>query len=107
LIQTKPTLDDYMDNFVDILITCGITFQLPIISHVLTSIGIITPAFLRNYRKYSYVAILFIAAIITPSGDMLTQSLVSLPLILLYEVSIFISARVMKQRAKKDKEEWS
>ncbi len=107
LVQTKPTLDDYLDNFVDILITCGITFQLPIISHVLTSIGLITPAFLRNYRKYSYVAILFIAAIITPSGDMLTQSLVSLPLILLYEVSIFISARVMKQRAKKDKEEWS
>jgi sec-independent protein translocase protein TatC len=107
LVQTKPTLDDYLDNFVDILITCGLTFQLPIISHVLTSIGLITPSFLRNYRKYSYVAILFIAAIITPSGDMLTQSLVSLPLILLYEVSILISARVMKQRDKKDKEEWS
>jgi sec-independent protein translocase protein TatC len=107
LIQTKPTLDDYLDNFVDILITCGLTFQLPIISHVLTTIGLITPAFLRNYRKYSYVAILFIAAVITPSGDMLTQSLVSLPLILLYEVSIFISARVMRLRAKKDKEEWS
>jgi sec-independent protein translocase protein TatC len=107
LIQTKPTLDDYLDNFVDILITCGLTFQLPIISHVLTTIGIITPSFLRNYRKYSYVAILFIAAIITPSGDMLTQSLVSLPLILLYEVSILISARVMRLRAKKDKEEWS
>ena len=106
LVQTRPTLDDYLDNFVDILFVCGVIFQLPILSFVLTKIGLVTPAFLRSYRKCAYVAIIFIAAIITPSQDMLTQSLVSLPLILLYEISIIISARVTRQQARKDKEEW-
>jgi sec-independent protein translocase protein TatC len=106
-IQTIPTLDDYIENLVDIIIGSGLAFQLPLVSWVLTRIGLITPNFLRTYRKYAYVAILFIAAIITPSPDWMSQTIVALPLILLYELSINISKRVKKEQERKDKEEWS
>jgi len=106
-VVTKPTLDDYIENLIDIIIGSGVAFQLPLISYVLTSIGLITPSFLRTYRKYAYVAILFIAAIITPSPDWMSQTIVALPLILLYELSIIISKRVVKRQDKRDKEEWS
>ena len=106
-IATVPTLDDYIENLVDIIIGSGIAFQLPLISWVLTRIGLITPNFLRTYRKYAYVAILFIAAVITPSPDWMSQTIVALPLIILYEVSIRISVRVKKEQDRKDQEEWS
>lgn len=106
-IQTIPTLDDYIENLVDIVVGSGLAFQLPLVSYVLTRIGLITPNFLRTYRKYAYVAILFIAAIITPSPDWMSQTIVALPLILLYELSIRISVRVTKDQDRKDKEEWS
>jgi sec-independent protein translocase protein TatC len=107
LLETRPTLDDYLDNLVDILIGAGLAFQLPLVSYVLTRIGLITPRFLRTYRKYAYVAILFVAAIITPSPDWMSQAIVALPLVALYELSISISRRVMKQLEKEEKEEWS
>jgi sec-independent protein translocase protein TatC len=102
LLITRPTLDDYLDNLLDILIGSGIAFQLPLISYVLTHIGLITPAFLRTYRKYAYVAILFVAAVITPSPDWMSQTIVALPLILLYEISIRISVRVERELKKRD-----
>lgn len=106
-IKTIPTLDDYVENLVDIIIGSGIAFQLPLVSYVLTSIGLITPGFLRTYRKYAYVAILFIAAIITPSPDWMSQTIVALPLILLYELSIRVSVRVTRRMEEKENEEWS
>jgi len=104
MLITRPTLDDYLDNLLDILIGSGIAFQLPLISYVLTHIGLITPNFLRTYRKYAYVAILFVAAVITPSPDWMSQTIVALPLILLYEISIRISVRVEKNIKKRDAE---
>lgn len=104
MLITRPTLDDYLDNLLDILIGSGIAFQLPLISYVLTQIGLITPAFLRTYRKYAYVAILFVAAVITPSPDWMSQTIVALPLILLYEISIRISVRVEKELKRRDAE---
>jgi sec-independent protein translocase protein TatC len=106
-IVTMPTLNDYIENLIDIIIGSGLAFQLPLVSFVLTTIGLITPGFLRTYRKYAYVAILFIAAIITPSPDWMSQTIVALPLILLYELSIRISKRVVNRQEKRDKEEWS
>jgi sec-independent protein translocase protein TatC len=104
MLITRPTLDDYLDNLMDILIGSGIAFQLPLISYVLTHIGLITPNFLRTYRKYAYVAILFVAAVITPSPDWMSQTIVALPLILLYEISIRISVRVEKELKRRDME---
>jgi sec-independent protein translocase protein TatC len=65
-------------------------------------LGIITPNFLRTYRKYAYVALLVVAAVITPSPDWGSQLIVVVPLVLLYEISILIAARVKK----KQDEEW-
>ncbi len=107
LIETKPTISDYIDNMMDITLGCGLAFELPIISFVLTRIGLVTPKFLSDYRKYAYVALLVIAAIITPSPDWMSQTIVVIPLILLYELSILVSKRVAKKVEEKDKEEWS
>ena len=63
----------------------------------------ITPAFMRKYRKHAIVVIFIVAAIITPP-DVFSQTLVAIPLLILYEVSIFISARVMKQKEKEHDE---
>ena len=86
----------------DIILGAGVAFQLPIISYVLTRIGIITPQFLKTYRKYALVAILLIAAIITPSPDWMSQMIVFIPLFLLYEIGVVISTRVYKSELKKD-----
>jgi sec-independent protein translocase protein TatC len=106
IIETKPVLNDYIDNLVDITVGAGLAFELPVISYVLTRMGLITPAFLKEYRKYAYVALLLIAAVITPSPDWMSQMIVVLPLIVLYEFSIFISRRATHTIEKQD-EEWS
>ena len=101
-LETKPTLDDYMENMIDIIVGAGIAFQLPVISYVCTKIGLITPAFLSTYRRYAYLGILVIAAIITPSPDWMSQAIVALPLFILYELSILISAYVERARKKSE-----
>jgi sec-independent protein translocase protein TatC len=107
IIETKPILNDYIDNLVDITVGAGLAFELPVISYVLTRIGLITPKFLKEYRKYAYVALLVIAAVITPSPDWMSQMIVVMPLILLYELSIIVSGRVQKDKIKAEEEEWS
>lgn len=107
VLVTRPTLNDYIDNLVNILLGCGIAFELPVLSYVLTKIGIITPSFLKKTRKYAVVLILLAAAVITPSPDWMSQMLVFIPLWMLYEISIIISAKVYKEDMKKELEEWS
>ncbi len=107
VITTKPVLNDYIDNLVNIVIGCGLAFQLPVVSYVLTKIGLITPSFLKEYRRYAYVALLVVAAVITPSPDWISQMIVVVPLVTLYEFSIFLSARIYRQEMKREIEEWS
>ena len=99
-----PTLDDFIETLTDIILGCGIAFELPVLAYVLSKLGIITPQFLRKNRKYAFVVILILAAVITPSPDWTSQMIVSVPLILLYEISIFISKKVDKQRVKAEAE---
>ncbi len=101
-----PTLDDYIDTLNNIILGCGIAFELPVLAFVLAKIGIISAQFLRTYRKYAFVIILILAAIITPSPDWTSQAIVAVPLLILFELSVIITARVDKQRIKKEKE-WS
>lgn len=101
-----PTLDDYIDTLNNIILGCGLSFELPILAYVLAKIGLITSDFLKKYRKYAFIIILIVAAIITPSPDWTSQVIVAVPLLLLYEISIFIAARVDKDKEKKEKE-WS
>lgn len=99
-----PTLDDFIETLTDIILGCGLAFELPVLAYVLSKLGLITPQFLKNYRKYAYVVILFVAAVITPSPDWTSQTIVAVPLIILYEISIFISKRVDKQKVKEEKQ---
>lgn len=98
LVHNQINISSYIGSVTSVALAAGVTFELPIVAYFLTRIGVITPEFMRKYRKHSIVVILILAAIITPP-DVFSQILVSLPLLLLYEVSIFIAARVVKNRA--------
>ncbi len=105
LITNNISVQDYISFFLGTLLTTGIVFELPFISYVLSKIGLLTPAFMRFYRRHAVVTMLIVAAIVTPSTDMVTQMVIAIPMILLYEISIFISGRVQKNRNKKLMEE--
>jgi len=93
-----PTLDDYIGTLTSIILGCAIGFELPVIVYVLAKIGVVTTSLLKKYRKYAFVVILMLAAIITPSPDWVSQVIVTIPLILLYEISIMLSVKVERQR---------
>ena len=103
--QYMPTLDDYIDTLTSLILGCGVAFELPVFAYVLSKLGLVTPKFLKTYRKYAYVIILVVAAVITPSPDWTSQTIVAVPLIILYEISIFISKRVYKQK-EKEQAQW-
>lgn len=96
-IHSTITLDSYISTFTTLTLVMGIVFQLPIISFALTKFGLINYEILSKYRKHAFIAILFIAAIITPP-DIMTLIFVSLPLYILYEVSIRVS-RICERNA--------
>ncbi len=98
-VVNQINVRSFIGTLTSICLATGVVFELPIVAFFLTKIGIITPAFMRKYRKHAIVVIFIVAAIITPP-DVFSQTLVAIPLLILYEVSIFISARVVKQKAK-------
>ncbi len=95
-VYNQISLSSYINTVVSVTFSVGIVFELPIIVYFLTKIGIITPDFMKKNRKYMYVIMLILAAIITPP-DMFSQILVVIPLIVLYEFSIGVSNRVYKK----------
>jgi sec-independent protein translocase protein TatC len=97
-IQNQFDINDYISLLSTMTLACGITFQLPMISFVLSQVGILTPTLMRENRRYAIVVILIIAALITPSPDAISQLLVTTPLLGLYEISIWVSARVKKRK---------
>lgn len=104
MISNEFDITSYVSTVTALVFGSGLLFQLPVVVYFLTKIGIVTPAFMRQYRKHAVVAILIIGAIITPSPDPLSQSLISIPLYILYEISIFISAIELRRKAKRDLE---
>jgi len=98
VVNNQINLSSFISTVVSTTLGAGIVFELPIVIYFLSKIGVVDPAFLRKTRKVSYVVILVLAAIITPP-DVTSQIIVSIPLFLLYEVSIWISARVEKNKA--------
>lgn len=93
-IINRFSIDNYFSFLSSTIIWCGLTFELPIFIYFLSKMGLITPKFLIDYRKHLYIAILLIAAAITPSPDVLSQIMVAIPLFILYEASIIVSQRV-------------
>lgn len=100
IVQTQNTFDDYISLISTMVLVSGIIFEMPILVYFLTRIGILTPVFMRNYRKHAVVVILIAAAVITPSPDVTSQMLVAVPMYILYELSVFVSANVVKRQAK-------
>ena len=98
-VVNQINVRSFIGTITSICLATGVVFELPIVAFFLTKIGIITPSFMRQYRKHAIVVIFIVAAIITPP-DIFSQTLVAVPLLILYEVSILISAGVMKQKAK-------
>lgn len=105
-IQYQPSINDYIDSLTNLILGCGIAFELPVLAFVLAKIGLITSGFLKKYSKYAFVIILLVAAIITPSPDITSQIIVAAPLLFLYWISVLLVAKVDRQKAKEEKE-WS
>lgn len=99
-IKFEPDLQSYIALVRASVLACGIMFELPIVVYFLTKIGLCTPQGMRKYRKYALVLILIIAAFITPP-DVQSQIIVAVPVLLLYEMSIFISMFVLRSQKKK------
>lgn len=92
-VDNLITLDSYISTLVMMCLAMGIVFEIPILSWLFAKLGFLSADFMRRYRKHSIVIILVVAAIITPTSDVFTLSLVALPMWLLYEVSIAIVKR--------------
>ena len=93
-------LASYISTIRISVVSCGLIFELPIIIYFLTKIGLVTPEILKKYRKISLVVVLILAAVITPP-DVTSQIIVAIPILILYEISIFISKAVLKKEARK------
>jgi len=97
IVRNIPTLTSYVGLVAAIALASGLLFELPVMVYFLSNIGLVTPEFLRNYRKHALVVILLVSAIITPP-DIFSQILIAVPLLVLYEISIVISRRVERKK---------
>lgn len=97
-VPTISTINSYMKLMLSVTLATGLVFQLPIMVYFLTRIGLLSADTLRKYRKHALVAILIVAAVITPP-DLTSQILVAIPILVLYEISIVVAKRVERNRA--------
>jgi sec-independent protein translocase protein TatC len=96
-IKNEFAINEYMSIIISIMLAAGFIFELPMVSFFLTKLGILTPAFMKKYRRHAIVAILVLAAFLTPGADPISQIVLAVPLVLLYEISIFISKISVKK----------
>ena len=90
-IKNEFSIEEYMSIIISVMLAAGVVFELPMVSFFLSKLGILTPKFMRKYRRHAIVVILILAAILTPGADPVSQVILAVPLVLLYEISIFIS----------------
>lgn len=102
IVYNEFDITSYVSTISTLVLGSGILFQLPIVVYFLSKVGIVTPQLMRSYRKHAIVVILLLGAMLTPP-DPLSQILIAFPLFGLYQISIFISARVTKRRLKEEK----
>jgi sec-independent protein translocase protein TatC len=100
-IKNIFTISSYMSTILSTIFYSGLFFLLPVIAYLLGKIGIVSSGFLKKYRKHAIVGVLILAAIITPP-DMISQVIVSIPILLLYEIGIFVVVRVEKKRNRQE-----
>ena len=97
-IDLNIAADRYTSFILSLIVGAGLVFELPMISFFLSKLGILTPAFMRHYRRHAIVVILIIAAVVTPTPDIVTQSLLAAPMFVLYEISIIVSKFAQKKK---------
>jgi sec-independent protein translocase protein TatC len=105
-IENIWTIASYFNTMVPLMLGSGIAFQLPLVLYFLAKIGVVSSGYLRKYRKHAILIIVIVTSIITPP-DMLSTIICSIPLIFLYEISIFLCIKVEKKRNVEKAEEWS
>jgi sec-independent protein translocase protein TatC len=96
-VVNQINIQSYISTVSGVCLATGIIFELPVLAFFLTKIGILTPEFMKKYRKHAIVVIVILSAIITPP-DVFSQCLVAIPILILYEISIRISANIIKKR---------
>jgi sec-independent protein translocase protein TatC len=101
IVKNIPTLSSYVSLITSIVMASGIMFELPVLVFFLAKVGLVTADFLKKYRKHAIIVILLVAGIITPP-DVFSQVMVSVPLLLLYEISIVLARREEKKREARD-----
>ena len=104
-IQNIWTIESYFNTIVPLILGAGLAFQLPLVMYFLAKVGVVSAAYLRRVRKYAILIMLIVAGIITPP-DMLSQIVCTIPLMLLYEISVWLCARVEKKK-KQEEAEWN
>ena len=97
MVKNEIDIASYIDMLRSSVISCGLIFELPVIIYFLAKLGIVTPDFMRKYRKHAIIVTLIVAAIITPP-DVASQVIVSIPILILYEASIFVAKYVQKRQ---------
>ncbi len=102
IVLNEFDIGSYISTVRASVIACGIIFELPIIIYFLTKVGLVTPEILKKYRKIALVIVLILSAVITPP-DVASQIIVAVPVLILYQVSIYISKAVLRQEARKAK----
>ena len=100
-ISNNITINSYISIITTTTFFSGLFFQLPIVIYILSKLGIVSPALLKKFRKHALVVILILSAIITPP-DIISQIIVSIPILVLYEISILISKRVIKKKNERE-----
>lgn len=98
-ITNNIAVNEYFSFVISVMLAAGVVFELPMVSFFLSKLGILTPKFMRRYRKHAIVIILLLAGILTPSPDITSQLLLGIPLVILYEISIIISKYSQPKRA--------
>jgi len=98
-VKNTITLASFISTVTTLTLLTGLIFELPIVIYFLTKIGLMSPAFMKAYRKHAVVVILILSALITPTSDATTMILVAVPLYVLYELSIIVSARVIRNKS--------
>lgn len=102
IIVNEFDITSYVSTIASLVLGCGVLFQFPMVVYFLSKIGIVTPELMRKYRKHSVVVILILGAVITPSGDPFSLMVISLPLYILFEISIYISSVVVRNKLKEE-----
>ena len=98
-IQNLVSVNEYMSFVLQLVLLSGLIFELPMVAYFLARLGILTPAFMKKYRRHAIVVIMIIAAAVTPTTDPVTMTVFAVPMLALYEISIWVAKMAVRKRA--------